>query len=95
MTGRHNKALGPRIQEWNEMLISHSRRFKELHDDVSIAIFDAFQLFSNILDNADEHGFRDVVTICYDDCVWHDHFHPTARVHEFLVSGLVTLLNEN
>jgi len=96
MTGRHNKALGPNIEEWNEKLTSHSRKFNELRDDTSIAIFDAYGIFSDVLDHYEQHGFKDITSICYDDeCVWHDHIHPTAHVHKILVSGLLKLLSED
>jgi len=96
MVGTHNKALGPRIVEWNEKLITYSKQLNELHDDISIAIFDAFGIFSDVLDHYEQHGFKDITTICYDDeCVWYDHIHPTTHIHEILVSGLLKLLEEN
>jgi len=93
MVGTHNKALGPRIQEWNEKLMSQSKQFNELHDDVDIAIFDAFGIFNDVLDHHEQHGLKDITSICYEDeCAWYDHIHPTAHIHEILASGLLNLL---
>ena len=95
MIGTHNKALVSRIEEWNEKLATRSRQFNERFDDISLAIYDAYWVFSSILDNPGKNGFRDAVSICYEGCIWHDHIHPTAKVHELLAAGLSTLLNES
>jgi len=95
MIGTHNKALGSRIEEWNEKLTSFSKTFNDRHADLSLAIYDAYSVFTSVLDDPEKHGFRDVLSICYEECIWHDHIHPTAKVHELLAEGLLTLLNEN
>lgn len=95
MIGTHNKALVTRIEEWNEMLATRSKTFHERFADISLAIYDAYGAFNRILDNPTENGFRDAVSLCYEGCIWHDHIHPTAKVHELLAAGLSTLLNEN
>ena len=95
MIGTHNKALVTRIEEWNEMLATRSKTFHERFADISLAIYDAYWVFNRILNNPRENGFRDAVSICYEGCIWHDHIHPTAKVHELLAAGLSALLNEN
>lgn len=95
MIGTQNKDLVSRIEEWNELLAIRSKTFRKRFADISLAIYDAYRDFNRILKNPVENGFRDAVSICFEDCIWHDHIHPTAKVHELLAAKLSTLLNEN
>jgi hypothetical protein len=95
MTGSHNKALESRILQWNEKLSTYIQTFSQLGDDMSIAVYDAYGHFTDILDHHGVYGFPDVTSICYDGCIWHDHIHPSWKVHELLTWGLLDLLNQN
>jgi phospholipase/lecithinase/hemolysin len=95
MIGSLNKALGPRIEDWNEQLLIRSNAFGKRFNDVFIAIHDAYGIFSEVLDNPQKHGYPDILSICYEGCIWYDHIHPTAQVQELFAEGLVSLLNRN
>ena len=95
MIGSLNKALGLRINDWNKQLLTRTKEFRTRFTDVSIAIYDTYGIFSDVLDNPGKHGFSDIMSICYEGCVWYDHIHPTAQVQELFAEGLSSVLNEN
>jgi len=40
----------PRVQTWNTSLLDESRKFREKHPDVKVKIYDAWAVFTRVLD---------------------------------------------
>jgi phospholipase/lecithinase/hemolysin len=87
----------PRVQTWNTSLFDESRKFREKHSDVKVKIYDAWAVFTRVLDEPWSYGFEAVERKDVrwgGDSIWHDHLHPTSAMYQVLADDLYKTLTE-
>jgi hypothetical protein len=90
--GNGSVRLRARIAEWNAALDECVEVFRRDHEDITVEIYDAAKLFTEVLDDPKKYGFKDAVSDCSDDGVWLDYLHPTSAMHKVLAADVVKFL---
>lgn len=80
--------------DWNTTLRKTLEKFSKEHEDASVFLFSAFELFTKFLDNPQDYGFpaSDVRKVGGE--IWIDMIHPTSKVHDIVASNLADFLNK-
>ena len=55
-------------------------------------VYSSFDLFSKLLDNPGQYGFKTSDICKKEGSIWCDHIHPTTRVHEEIAKDFVQFL---
>ena len=82
----------------DHLLPTYVRNFKKDHKGVKTIVYDAFSLFSAILDHPQWYGFKDGTSYTCIGCkngtgdFWSNNYHPTTDVHERLARDMVANL---
>ncbi|EPQ54447.1 hypothetical protein GLOTRDRAFT_139034 [Gloeophyllum trabeum ATCC 11539] len=98
VSSNSSQTLKQHILAYNIVLRQHAQSFAEANPGSTILIFDAHQVFTNILDNYSAYGFTNITGYCQcddDSYFWYNTGHPTERVHELLALALEAQLLES
>ncbi|KAJ0417359.1 hypothetical protein BJY00DRAFT_325664 [Aspergillus carlsbadensis] len=79
------------IRDFNFQLHAAALRWVGENSDSRIAIYDAWEFASHILDHPGEYGFVDSSCIG-EGCVWWDDFHPRSAFHQLLAADIAVFL---
>ncbi|KAI0797026.1 hypothetical protein C8Q75DRAFT_743074 [Abortiporus biennis] len=77
---------------WNTCLKQHITEFSSTHPDITTMIFSAYDLFNDILDNPEEHGFPKEDVRKSKGSIWFDHLHPTSKTHKEIARAVFQYL---
>jgi phospholipase/lecithinase/hemolysin len=92
-TGNDSTSLRSRINEWNTSLVEFANKFRNSHDDVDVAIYDAAGLFNEVLDNPTKYGFKNGTSMGDSkENVWQDILHPTSAMHKVIAADVAKFL---
>ncbi|KAG8928332.1 hypothetical protein FRC02_007056 [Tulasnella sp. 418] len=80
-------------ERWNQLLPNNVRSFQASHDRSSVFLFDAHQLFKDILANPSAHGFSPNAGHMADGEIWVDNIHPTEEVHDIIAQHVAQFLD--
>ena len=84
----------------DNFLPAYVQNFTESHAGTKTVIYDAFSLFSKILDHSEWYGFKDNTSYTCIGCTngtgdfWTNNYHPTTDVHERLARDMVANLTQ-
>lgn len=94
IAGNESTSLRSRIKKWNEILPEFADVFRQQHQDVYAAVYDAAGLFSKVLDNPTNYGFKDNISSGNsEDCIWYDYLHPNSAMYKILANDLAKFLS--
>ncbi|KAG8731251.1 hypothetical protein FRC11_004657 [Ceratobasidium sp. 423] len=85
--------LGSRVDAWNARLKRAAEAFQARRPDVSVFYYDAWALFTELLDNPEKYGFPDTTTV--GGSFWYDPVHPRTKVHDYMAANLAEFLPED
>lgn len=92
-TVRNPRPDRPKIWEiWNTHLGEKASGFASEHPDLTVFKFSAHQLFSQVLDNPVQYGFAQGDEKKAYGPIWHDHLHPTSRMHYEIARGFMDFI---
>lgn len=77
---------------WNQNLKELSERLAVDCPDATILLFSSFEVFTDILDNPDAHGFPPNHVRKQSGAIWYDHLHPTTKVHDIVAFRMAQFL---
>lgn len=86
----NNATLASLITTWNTQLQTSATAFQANHSDVATFYYDAWSLYTKLLDNPSTYGFTDVNTT--GGSFWIDTIHPRTKVHQYMAADLATFL---
>ncbi|THU87264.1 hypothetical protein K435DRAFT_761949 [Dendrothele bispora CBS 962.96] len=89
--GRENAASESYLN-WNTNLRSALDSFAGSHSDATVLLFSSFGVFSHLLDNPEEYGFKARELRQEYGGIWNDYLHPTSRVHDIVAARLTEFL---
>ncbi|KAG9030924.1 hypothetical protein FS837_003155, partial [Tulasnella sp. UAMH 9824] len=82
-----------RCRIWNETLTTRARSdFAEAHPDASIFIFDAWNVFEQMLTDPTKYGFSEKAGRGFDQEMYWDAIHPTTAVHRIVAKAVADFL---
>ncbi|KAL3447463.1 hypothetical protein BJX65DRAFT_307871 [Aspergillus insuetus] len=81
------------IRDFNFQLHAAALRWVTGYPDASIAIYDAWEFMTDIINHPEEYGFVDNSCIG-EGCVWWDDFHPRSAFHELLAEDITEFIKE-
>jgi phospholipase/lecithinase/hemolysin len=82
----------------SQLLPAYVANFTASHEGVRSIVYDAYSLFSEILDRPHWYGFKDNTSYTCIGCTngtgdfWANNYHPTTQVHERLARDMVANL---
>ena len=79
-------------QSWNRILNSYAHGFADEHNDATVLIFSAWNLFSAVLDDPLVYGFDSEDSEKVGGGVWVDGLHATTKMHKLLAGELKAFL---
>ncbi|KAK7685612.1 hypothetical protein QCA50_011479 [Cerrena zonata] len=78
---------------WNIRLRHFVTEFASTRSDVTTLIYSSFALFSRILDNPEEYGFKNTDPRLRGGGIWLDHIHPTTKMHHEIARDIAAFLH--
>ncbi|KAG8911136.1 hypothetical protein FRC01_005909, partial [Tulasnella sp. 417] len=82
-----------RCRIWNETLSNQARNeFAKAHPDASIFIFDAWNIFEQMLTDPVKYGFSEKAGRGFDQEMYWDAIHPTTEVHRIIAKTVADFL---
>jgi hypothetical protein len=80
---------------WNQSLVTYVQKFVDSHPDVTAMIWSSADLFTDILDRPAHYQFpRSTELYIEGGPIWHDHIHPTTRVHDIIAKEFSEFLED-
>nr|AFT91369.1 hypothetical protein [Aspergillus rugulosus] len=77
------------IKEFNRHLLNAVEQWQLANPDSTMATYDAWSFFTQILDSPQGYGFVDSKCIgARKRCVWWDDFHPVSALHRLLAADI-------
>lgn len=66
--------------------------FGEEHQDASVLVFSSWDLFTAVLDNPVQYGFKEDDSSKARGGIWVDRLHPTTKMHKIIAEKIVDYL---
>jgi hypothetical protein len=80
---------------WNQSLATYVQKFVDSHPDVTAMIWSSADLFTDVLDRPAHYQFsRSTELYMEGGPIWHDHIHPTTRVHDIIAKEFSKFLED-
>lgn len=77
---------------FNSHLGFGAHTFAISHPDVTVMLFSAATTFNCLLDDPLGYRFKPSDSRAAGGGIWHDHLHPTSKVHGYIANNLAALL---
>ena len=74
------------------MLRESTSKFVTEHPDATVFIFSSWDLFTTVLDDPVQYGFKEEDRSKNGGGIWVDRLHPTTKMHEIIAKGIVEYL---
>ncbi|TFK29983.1 hypothetical protein FA15DRAFT_699549 [Coprinopsis marcescibilis] len=82
------------FQRWNAILLERLREFSAGHLDCTVLLFSTHQTFTAVLEDLTSYGFSSGDEHLAGGTFWHDHLHPTSKMHDLMAHFLSEFLGE-
>lgn len=77
---------------FNSHLGFGAHTFARSHPGITVILFSAATTFNYLLEDPLGHGFKPSDSRAAGGGIWHDHLHPTSKVHGYVANDLAALL---
>ncbi|KAG1452288.1 hypothetical protein G6F46_000149 [Rhizopus delemar] len=107
-TTQQANTIRAHVKAFNDRLSQLVKALKSKHHNATFLEYDAWTLFTNVLDHPAKYNISDITHYCTDwsapkqhhcksmqEYFWHDSLHPTFAVHQVLAKDILSFLKKN
>ncbi|THH10692.1 hypothetical protein EW145_g1141 [Phellinidium pouzarii] len=91
---RSDPGVGNPYDKWNDELHKGAEAFHTKHPEITLLMYSSWEIFNKVNRDPEAFGFSEEDIKKRGGAIWHDHLHPTSKMHAVIADDLDAFLKK-